>query len=115
VGSNDLLAVPASDDPLACLLQQQDPSDMALHSPQALDYLDHWLMVTDDVRVLLAVLAPWLADQQPFLLVRLLEVAFDPGGSKFTRMPRFFPFCSWGIGTKGIRAALVTVTAARAS
>jgi hypothetical protein len=78
MGSNDLLAVPASDDPLACLLQQQDPSDMALHSPQALDYLDHSLMVTDDVRALLAVLAPWLADQQPFLLVRLADSCMCP-------------------------------------
>jgi hypothetical protein len=74
VGSNDLLAVPPSDDPLACLLRQQDLNDMALHNPQALDYLDHRLMVTDDVRALLAVLAPWLADQQPFLLVRLAAI-----------------------------------------
>jgi hypothetical protein len=71
VGSNaDVLSVPASEDPLACLQQQQQgPNELALHNPAALDYLDHRLMVTDDVRALLAVLAPWLAEQQPFLLV----------------------------------------------
>jgi hypothetical protein len=73
-GSGELLCVPASDDPLACLQQQQDPSDLSLHNPAALDYLDHRLMVTDDVRALLAVLAPWLAGQQPFLLVRSLAL-----------------------------------------
>lgn len=42
------------------------------YNPASLDVLDHPLMLTDEVRSLLAVLAPWLAQQQPFLLVRSL-------------------------------------------
>lgn len=62
--------VPAADDPLACLMDQQDPLEAGVHNPHTLDHLDHRLMITDDVRALLAVLVPWLANQQPFLLVR---------------------------------------------
>lgn len=67
------LFVPASEDPLACLSdhQQQDPA-LGLaddYNPASLDILDHPLMLTDEVRSVLAVLAPWLAQQQPFLLV----------------------------------------------
>lgn len=66
----DPLAVPAAEDPLACLQDQPSAAvDMGTMDPGALDYLDHKLMVTDDVRSVLAVLAPWLAAQLPFLLV----------------------------------------------
>ena len=63
--------VAASEDPLACLLdlQQQDPGLADSYNPSSLDILDHPLMLTDEVRSVLAVLAPWLAQQQPFLLV----------------------------------------------
>jgi hypothetical protein len=63
--------VAASEDPLACLLdlQQQDPGLTDSYNPSSLDVLDHPLMLTDEVRSVLAVLAPWLAQQQPFLLV----------------------------------------------
>ena len=68
--------VPASEDPLACLLdlQHQDPAlgmaDLG-YNPASLDILEHPLMLTDEVRSLLAVLAPWLAQLHPFLLVKL--------------------------------------------
>lgn len=77
VGAEPLF-VPASEDPLACLLdlQQQDQA-MSMadggYNPSSLDLLDHPLMLTDEVRSLLAVLAPWLAKQQPFLLVSRLQ------------------------------------------
>lgn len=65
----DPLFVSASEDPLACLLDLQQLSDQ-FHNPASLDVLDHALLLTDEVRSLLAVLAPWLAHQQPFMLVR---------------------------------------------
>jgi hypothetical protein len=73
-GSTDPTFVPASDDPLACLIdwQQQDPAmgltDMG-YASVSLGEPEHPLMLTDEVRSLLAVIAPWLAQQQPFLLV----------------------------------------------
>lgn len=72
----DPLFVSASQDPLACVLDLQQLSDQSLgmadtgYNPASLDVFDHALMLTDEVRSLLAVLAPWLAQQQPFLLVR---------------------------------------------
>lgn len=70
VAGSDPLAVPATEDPLTCLLDQPGgAADMSMVNPRALDYLDHRLMVTDDVRSVLAVLAPWLVSQHPFLLV----------------------------------------------
>lgn len=74
-GTTDLLAVHTSEDPLSILSNQPDCNASEGHNPRALDYLDHRLMVTEDVRSLLAVLAPWLAEQQPFLLVSALTCA----------------------------------------
>lgn len=78
----DPLFVPASEDPLACLLElQQQQHDQSLATadlgwnPASLDILDHPLMLTDGVRSLLAVLAPWLVHQQPFLLVSMRQVS----------------------------------------
>lgn len=79
--TGDLLFVPPSEDPLACLLeqhqqqQQQGVADGG-YSPSSTNHLEHRLMLTDEVRGLLAVLAPWLATQQPFLLVRLAAARF---------------------------------------
>lgn len=42
-------------------------------------YLDHPLVLTDDMRALLAVIAPWLATQQPFVLVRLGAACLQSG------------------------------------
>jgi hypothetical protein len=39
------------------------------YGPASLGDPEHPLMLTDEVRSLLAVIAPWLAQQQPFLLV----------------------------------------------
>jgi hypothetical protein len=58
------------------VLDLQQLSDQSLgmadtgYTLASLDVFDHALMLTDEVRSLLAVLAPWLAQQQPFLLVR---------------------------------------------
>lgn len=80
----DLLFVPASEDPLACLLDMQLDQHQGLsgmtdssYNPAAVDILDHPLMLTDDVRSLLAVLAPWLASQQPFLLVGCVALFWE--------------------------------------
>lgn len=73
--SASLLFVPASDDPLACLddLQQHQGLGFAdSYNPASLAVLDHPLMLTDEVPSVLAVLAPWLAQQQPFMLVSAL-------------------------------------------
>lgn len=43
------------------------------YSPVSLGDLEHPLMLTDEVRSLLAVIAPWLSQQQPFLLVGSTE------------------------------------------
>jgi hypothetical protein len=62
-------------------LQQQDQSIGMVdtgYNPASLDVLDHPLMLTDEVRSLLAVLAPWLAQQQPFLLVGSLLRSVRP-------------------------------------
>lgn len=73
--SVDPLFVPPSEDPLACLTDLQRQHDQSIviadigYSTSSLDILDHPLMLTDEVRSLLAVLAPWLAQQLPFLLV----------------------------------------------
>jgi hypothetical protein len=72
-GATDPLFVEMSEDPLACLLDVQQNQSLGLadmgYNPASLHVLEHPLMLTDQVRSLLAVLAPWLVQQQPFLLV----------------------------------------------
>eukprot|EP00879_Flechtneria_rotunda_P030290 GHRR01032908.1.p1 GENE.GHRR01032908.1~~GHRR01032908.1.p1 ORF type:complete len:237 (+),score=75.19 GHRR01032908.1:354-1064(+) len=72
-GGQELCAVPVSEDPLALLLDHANGNEgFGLMNHTALDHFDHRLMLTDDVRSLVAVLAPWLAGQQPFLLVSVI-------------------------------------------
>jgi len=75
VAGVDPLFVPPSEDPLACLTDLQRQHDQSAgvadlgYNTSVLGILDHPLMLTDEVRGLLAVLPPWLAQQLPFLLV----------------------------------------------
>lgn len=79
----DQFAVPASEDPLACLdsvlvapaghqaLLPALPPPLPSGACASQQPEEHVLLLTDDTRALLRVLAPWLASGQPILLVRV--------------------------------------------
>lgn len=65
-----LLDVLPTMDPLACL------DDLAMQQPglRPSAYEEQHLVMTDDVRQNLTLLAPWLMNKEPFLLVRNARV-----------------------------------------